>query len=135
MVISMEYCAQMKLLHDGFAGGYSAGLSMCNGQSVAELKKISESDAAIVYENSRGHKFTVQREAEGDVIFVSSCFENNGDKPAVLEMLASFAMKGVEADTIYRMQSFWSAEGKLKKESIYDLHLERSWCGHGFRLK
>lgn len=132
---NMEYSVQLKLLQDGFAGGYSAGLTMCGGQSTNELQKVSENEKSIVFEDKRNHRVTLHKEAEDGVIFVRTCFENNADKPAVLEMLASFSLKGVEADTIYRMQSFWSAEGKLKKESIYDLHLERSWCGHGYRVE
>ena len=131
----MEQYVELRLQKDAFAGGYSAGLTMCDGQSTRELKKVSEDAGCVVYEDSRKHKVTLHRERSGDVIFLQTTFANESNEPAVLEMLSSFALKGIEADSFYRMQSFWSAEGKLRKESIYDLHLEHSWSGNGYRVE
>ncbi len=131
----MEYFAEFKLQKDAYSGGYASGLSMCNSQSVGELEKISETTEKTVYEDKRGHQLIVDREQYKDVTFVTSTFINNGKEDATLEMLASFAIKGVEADKVYRLQSFWSAEGKLRVESILDLHLEPSWCANGYRVE
>ncbi|MDD5900636.1 MAG: alpha-galactosidase [Lachnospiraceae bacterium] len=131
----MEQYVELRLQNDAFGGGYSAGLTMCGGQSSAELKKVSEAGENIIFEDNRKHRITLHRKTEGDVVFFSTTFHNEGEESAVLEMLSSFALKGVEADTFYRMQSFWSAEGKLRKESIYDLHLEHSWSGNGYRVE
>lgn len=131
----MECYVELKLQKDGFCGGYTAGLTMCGSQSTAELKKVSEEEKAVYYENKRNHTVILNREGDGEVLFLSTTFCNRGEEPAVLEMLSTFAIKGVEADCFYRMQSFWSAEGKLRKESIYDLHLEHSWCGNGVRVE
>ena len=131
----MEQYVELRLQKDAFAGGYSAGLTMCDGQSTRELRKVSEDDRQVVYEDNRKHTVTLHREAEGDVVFLQTTFANESNEPAVLEMLSSFALKGLCVDSFYRMQSFWSAEGKLRKESIYDLHLERSWSGNGYRVE
>lgn len=50
-------------------------------------------------------------------------------------MLASFALKGIKADKIHRLQSFWSAEGRLRTETIEELHLEKSWNGCARRIE
>ena len=131
----MEQYIELRLQGDAFAGGYAAGLTMCGGQSTQEMKMVSENDGAVVYENGRQHKATLNREKSGDVEFLSTTFTNESDKPVVLEMLASFALKGLDVDHFYRMQSFWSAEGKLRRESIYDLHMEHSWSGNGVRVE
>ena len=52
-----------------------------------------------------------------------------------MEMLASFALKGIKADKIHRLQSFWSAEGRLRTETIEELHLEKSWNGCARRIE
>lgn len=131
----MEYFVEVKLQKDAYSGGYASGLTMCNSQTVAELNKVSEEDGKTVYENARKHQVIVTKEQRDDVTFVTTTFANGGDEDAVLEMLASFAIKGVKADKIYRMQSFWSAEGKLRAETINELHLEPSWCGNGVRIE
>ncbi len=131
----MEAYVELRLQKDFFHGGYSAGLTMCGGQSTRELKKVSENETRSVYEDDRKHQVTLLHETEGDVVFYSTTFSNQSEEPAVLEMLSSFAIKDVDADYFYRMQSFWSAEGKLRRESIYDLHLEHSWSGNGVRAE
>lgn len=62
-------------------------------------------------------------------------FKNNSEKEVVMEMLASFALKGIKADKIHRLQSFWSAEGRLRTETIEELHLEKSWNGCARRIE
>ena len=87
----MEQYVELRLQKDSFAGGYSAGLTMCDGQSTRELKKVSEDERQVVYEDDRKHKVTLHREAEGDVVFLQTTFTNESNEPAVLEMLSSFA--------------------------------------------
>ena len=60
----------------------------------------------------------------------------NGSREEIsLEMLASIAVRGIRADRIHRLQSFWSAEGKLRTETVEELHLEPSWAKHGLRIE
>lgn len=60
--------------------------------------------------------------------------------PITLEMLTSFSLGGItpyakddapDRLTVHRYRSNWSAEGRLDSQAIEDLHLERSWIGHG----
>lgn len=66
---------------------------------------------------------------------VSTEFINDSAEAVTLEMLSSFAIRGINADRIHRLQSFWSAEGKLRTESIEELHLEPSWNRCGMRVE
>ena len=123
----MELTVQCKLQGDGYAGGFSCGLSMTGSQSVESLNKISLSEnrgkRETCWESPRGYRLCVTDEEESFCTRVSTRFENHSDKELVLELLSSFALKGIKADRIHRLQSFWSAEGKLRTETIQDLHL------------
>lgn len=123
----MEFYVELKLRGDAHPDGFTNGLSLCRSESTKSLEKISDTPDKTVYENHRGHRVTLNKEQIGDAVAVSTTFENLSDSEAVLEMLSSFAIKGVKADKIHRMQSFWSAEGRLRTETTVELGLEPSW--------
>jgi alpha-galactosidase len=133
--IDMEYYVELKLRNDEHAGGFSNGMTLCNSKSTLDLEQISKSDEAIVYKNTQNHYITLNTIKSNDTITVNTAFENRGNEVAVLEMLSSFAIKGIKADKVHRLQSFWSAEGKLRTETIDDLHLEPSWNRCGMRIE
>lgn len=128
----MEYYAELKLRKDAHNGGFSNGLTLCGSESTRGLEKILEDDALIVYKNDYNHFVTLNMVKNSDTVEVSTIFENRGYETTTLEMLSSFALKGIKADKVHRLQSFWSAEGKLRTETIEELHLEPSWnrCGN-----
>lgn len=123
----MEFYVELKLRGDAHPDGFTNGLSLCRSESTKSLEKISDTPDKTVYKNHRGHRVTLNKEQIGDAVAVSTTFENLSDSEAVLEMLSSFAIKGVKADKIHRMQSFWSAEGRLRTETTVELGLEPSW--------
>lgn len=130
----MELYVELKLRTDDSSGGFSNGLTMCGTPSTLELEKVSEIEEEIVYKNLKNHKITLNRKAYGENLFeVSTTFENNDEEMATLDLLSSFAIKDFKADKVHRLQSFWSAEGRLKTETIEDLHLEASWANFGVR--
>lgn len=131
----MEYYVELKLRNDEHAGGFSNGMTLCRSKSTIDLEQISESNGSILYKNAQGHYVTLNMTMNSDTVEVSTTFENRGDQPATLEMLSSFAIKGIAADKIHRLQSFWSAEGKLRTETIEDLHLEPSWNRCAMRIE
>lgn len=131
----MEIYAEMKLQKDGYAGGFSCGMTMCGSQTMEQFQKRSETKTEIVYENEEGVVLTVKRQEEGDVLRVRTVLYNGSKEEIVPEMLASFAVRGIQADGIHRLQSFWSAEGKLRTETIDELHLEPSWNRCGLRIE
>lgn len=131
----MEFYVELKLRSDRHNNGFSNGLTLCGSQSTTDFSVVSESDNAVVYQNDKQHLVTLNRENRDGVTAYSTTFTNNGDTPATLEMLSSFAIKGIKTDKIHRLQSFWSAEGRLRTETFEDLHLESSWANFGMRCE
>ncbi|QHQ63558.1 alpha-galactosidase [Anaerocolumna sedimenticola] len=131
----MEYYVELKLRKDAHNGGFSNGLTLCGSESTKGLERIQEKDNLIVYKNSYNHYITMNMVDHNDVIEVSTVFENRGCESTTIEMLSSFALKGIKADKIHRLQSFWSAEGKLRIETTKELHLEPSWNRCGMRVE
>lgn len=123
----MELRAEVKVMGDAYPGGFACGMSLGRSGTIAGFSKVAEEPEAIRYEDSRGLALIVHRKQDGEAQRVWTEFQNGSDQEVVLEMLASFALEEVKADAVYRMQSFWSAEGKLRRETICDLHLEPSW--------
>ena len=123
----MELRAEVKVMGDAYPGGFACGISLGRSGTIAGFSKVAEEPEAIRYEDSRGLALIVHRKQDGEAQRVWTEFQNGSDQEVVLEMLASFALEEVKADAVYRMQSFWSAEGKLRRETICDLHLEPSW--------
>lgn len=131
----MEYYVELKLRKDAHNGGFSNGLTLCGGESTKGLEKILEKEDTIVYKNSTNQYVTLNMVNNNDTVEVTTIFENKGTETTTLEMLSSFALKGIKADNIHRLQSFWSAEGKLRTETIEELHLEPSWNRCGMRVE
>lgn len=130
----MELYAEMKLLGDNYAGGYSCGMTMC-GSGTMEGFSREETAEKIVYRNEKGVILTVKKIPEGDAQRIRTSVYNGSGEEIAMEMLTSVAVRGIRADKIYRLQSFWSAEGKLRTETVEELHLEPSWSGNGLRIE
>lgn len=131
----MEFYAEWRLRGDRYDNGYGNGMTLSNGESVQEMTKVSENEKETVFRGKNGHVLTCLHKKQGDVTACGTVFRNETDRPAVLEMLASFALKGIKADRMHRATSFWSAEGKLLSQSFTELNMEESWAGHGYRVE
>lgn len=131
----MEFYAEMKLQGDGYGGGFSCGMTMSRSATMEGFLPCEESEECTVYRNDRGVTLTVNRKRDGEALRVSTVVRNGSPEKIRMEMLASFAVRGVKADRIHRLQSFWSAEGKLRTESLEELHLEPSWNRCGMRIE
>ncbi len=131
----MEYYAEWRLRGDRYDNGYGNGLTLANGESVQEMQKVSETEDVTVFRGKRGHLLRCFHEKTGDVTVCRTEFQNDTDEPATVEMLASFALRGVTADRMHRATSFWSAEGKLLSQNLTELNMEQSWAGHGYRVE
>lgn len=129
----MKSYVEIKLTTDSYSTGYASGLTLCGSQSTQELLEKEKN----VFVNKYGHTIKLNENVRSDVDAVeySTTFINNTDKTATLEILSSFAIKEIECDKVHRLQTFWSAEGKLKTESLLDLYLEPSWSSHGMRVE
>lgn len=114
MKISGEY----KLTGDEYCGFYSNGLTMLGNPCKHEDIEL-----------------TVSTIPKKDCTEVQTQITNNSQKEITLEMLTSIVASGIKADKIHRLLSFWSAEGRLKAETVEELGLECSWNKMAFRVE
>ncbi len=131
----MEFYAELKLSGDGYAGGFSCGATMTSSETVGRLKKISETEDKTVWQTPEGVRLTQTRERRGGALILSTTLFNGSGSEITVEMLASVAIRNIAADKVHRLQSFWSAEGKLRTETVEELHLEPSWNRCGLRFE
>ncbi|MDR0405845.1 MAG: hypothetical protein LBH54_03500, partial [Clostridiales bacterium] len=79
----------------------------------------ADGEATAVYRNPHGHTLTLHKKTLANAAEYHTVFENTSEKPAVLEMLSSFAFAEVRCDKIHRLQSFWSL---VSQASFSDAH-------------
>ena len=129
----MKPYVELKLTSDAYGGGYAGGLTLCGSQSTNELVEIEKNK----FTNKHGHTVILNENyrSDADVTEYSTTFINTSNQEAVLELLTSFALKEIECDKVHRMQTYWSAEGRLKTETMIDLYLEPSWSGNGLGVE
>lgn len=135
----MRLFTEMKIAGDAYPGGFSTGLTM-HGSSTMDRFSLKSGDEELSegiteYKSSDGIKLIVSKTADGAALRVKTTVINNSTREISLELLTSFAIANVQADKIHRLQSFWSAEGKLRTETVDDLHLEPSWAHFGVRAE
>ncbi len=131
----MNIKAEIKILGDSYAGGFSCGLSMGDSGTMEKLRITEDNEAFTRYESESGIVLNVKHEKQDRVTAVNTSIENNSSEDIMLEMMSSFVLTDMVIDRIHRLQSCWSAEGKLRSESICDLHLEKSWNGCACRIE
>jgi len=149
----LESLVQFKLLGDSL-DGFSQGITMHNSETLSSLRysrqeKIQQGDEieVITYLNSaRGYSCEQHvRYCQGDeALTFFTTIRNDGSEKFGLEMLSSFSLGGITPFAsddapnrlhFHRFRSFWSAEGRHISQPIEELHLERSWSGHGVRAE
>jgi len=149
----LESLVQFKLLGDPL-NGFSQGITMHNSNTLSSLRysrqeKIQQGDETevVTYLNStRGYSCEHHlRYCQGDeALTFFTTIRNDGSEEFSLEMLSSFSLGGITPFAsddapdrlhFHRFRSFWSAEGRHISQPIEELHLERSWSGHGVRAE
>lgn len=131
----MDFYTEWRLLGDEYCGSFGNGFTLSGGESVTGMRVVSDSADCTVFEGKKGHIINSYHKEFGNVTECKSVFENCTDKPARLELLSSFAIKGIKANRIHRATSFWSAEGKLLSQDLTELNMESSWAKHGIRIE
>ncbi len=131
----MEFYAEWRLRGDSYNNGYGNGHTLSQSESVRECKKTVESENETCFEGKNGIKVKSIHNKKKKVYECFTEIENTGTSDAYIELLSSFALKGMKADKIHRATAFWSAEGKLLSQDLTDLNMERSWANHGFRIE
>ena len=123
----MEFYVELKLAGDAYSDGFANGMTLSKAQSSRALQKVEEADSVTTYRNYYDHTVCLNKKQKGEAFEYYTQFINSGNEAATLEMISSIAIRGIKADKIHRLQSFWSAEGKLRTETVTELHLEPSW--------
>ncbi len=143
-----EPLVQLKLLSDKFNDGFTNGLTLRNSESARFLifKEQAEKEGTIetIFTNKHGHtiKHFLKMLPQEDAFISCVEFTNTSQSPAVLEMLSSFAVgylspfdSGESELCFHRFQTYWSAEGRHKCETVEDLHLEKAWASSAVRCE
>ncbi|MBO4580109.1 MAG: alpha-galactosidase [Clostridiales bacterium] len=135
----MRIYSEIKLTGDRYNGSYSNGQTMLSGGTMENFSLVEGTEeweeGTARYENGEGLVLEVIKTEDNGALRVKTVVTNNSDKELKMELLTSFVISGVNADKIHRLQSFWSAEGKLRTETIDEMHLERSWADYGLRIE
>ncbi len=131
----MDFGIQFRARGEGFGGHFINGISMAEGESVSKCALVYSDAEKSEYISSDGYKITAYHINKNGVYECYTVFENNSDSTVTLEMLASFCLNNLKADTLHRATSFWSAEGKLLSQKLTELNMEPSWSGHGIRIE
>lgn len=129
--------AEVKFMGDEYSGGYINGLSMLGSETMTRFNTTYDSEEKTVMETADGIVLTSLHIPIDNISvrkYITDIY-NGSKEPVTMEMLTSFMVSDIKADKIHRMTSFWSSEGKLKTDSIYDLNIEKSWNGHGARVE
>lgn len=129
----MKHYVELYVRGDAHHGGYTSGMTNCQTETTRSLKLVSDSEDTTVWSSNHGLTITQRRKTAGEATEVKTEVRNDGSKTVVLDMLASFALHSIEADTLCRLGSYWSAEGRLKRDNLIELNLEKSWSAHGIR--
>lgn len=149
----VESLVQFKLLGDSM-NGFSHGITMHNSDTLPSLQYARQD---IVQQDDQTEIITCLNSARGyscehhlsycrgdEALTLFSVIRNDGPEKISLEMLSSFSLGGITPFAsddapnrlhFHRFHSFWSAEGRHISQSIEELHLERSWSGHGVRAE
>ena len=135
----MRIYSEIKLTGDRYNGSYSNGQTMLSSGTMENFSLVEGNEeweeGTARYENGEGMVLEVIKTEDNGALRVKTVVTNNSDKELKMELLTSFVISGVNADKIHRLQSFWSAEGKLRTETIDEMHLERSWADYGLRIE
>ena len=133
----MKIGGEIKLLQDEYAGFYSCGLTMSGSSTMSRFSHVYEDESVKRMETEDGLILEIGKciNPVTKTIQVSTTFTNNSDREVTLELLTSFVLEEIEADTIHRILSFWSSEGRLKTDTVTQLNMEMSWNRMAYRVE
>lgn len=131
----MEFYTEYRLRGDAYNNGYGNGITLSQSESVRNMKKISENQNETLFEDSNGIKIQAVHTKKGNTTECFTQIQNTSDKEVIIELLSSFAVKGLHADKTHRATAYWSAEGKLLSQNFEELNMEQSWANYGWRIE
>jgi len=143
---------QLALAGDIGEKEFHAGNSMANYSSCYEFKPVNQTqtrtgdcvEVITYFENGKGQVFEhhVKKYDGANVIECFNVIENTAEDEITVEMISSFSISSISpfcaennVDNIYihRLQTNWSAEGKLETFTASELQMEDPWSSYGIR--
>ena len=132
----MNFSTEVKFTGETYTDNYTCGLSMHASSSMNVFEITTDNETETVYTRKDGITLTLShiKSSLSDATEFITTITNNSDNKVTMEMLTSVLLKEIKADKVYRLLSFWSAEGKLKVDTLKELNMEHSWSNHGCRV-
>jgi alpha-galactosidase len=128
-IVNTDSLVQIKIVGDDYPSGFSQGHSMRNAHDFRLEGQVGE---LTTLRNGAGHRVEHRLIPRDGAFEVRTTFFNDTNQPVTLEMLSSFSLGGITGHLrVHRFRSAWSAEGRLDTQTLEQLHLEKSWSGHG----
>ena len=146
---ALDGLVQLHARGDQLPNGYGNGSTLATTAATDRLGFVSqkrvENEVVTELADASGRRVfhTVRWEKGTEALRVSACFENGTGSPVTLDLISSLNVGGItpfaEGDAcgtllLHRAASAWSAEGRLKTETVEEAMLERSWTGHALRI-
>ena len=141
---------QVSLRGDDSLFDYSRGVSMRNSStSLLHITEQQETNGIIttLLSDGRGNDFehTLVHNLETNVITICVKYTNHTGKEQTLESLQSFSIGGIynyssgkvttRGLNLVRMNSAWSRECRIRRDSFEHLGLEESWANYGLKCE
>ena len=132
----MIFSTEVKFTGETYTDNYTCGLTMHASSSMNGFEITTDNETETVYTRKDGITLTLShiKSSLSDATEFVTTITNNSDNKVTMEMLTSVLLKEIKADKVYRLLSFWSAEGKLKVDTLKELNMEHSWSNHGYRV-
>ena len=150
--------AEVKFTKDEYAGFYSCGMTMLGSSTMNGFKtctdpakrtddpaerrddraeRTAEAPGCVTMKTDDGIILTSEtaRSPYSDAYEIHTCIINGSEKPVTMEMLTSFLFRGIRADKLHRILSFWSAEGRLLTTDLTELNMEHAWNNMAYRIE
>jgi len=126
--------AEVKFTKDEYAGFYSCGATMLGSSTMNRFTASADGDT---YKTDDGIVLTVKtsKSPYSDAYEIRTGITNGSGEEVTMEMITSFLFRGIRADKIHRILSFWSAEGRLLTTDLTELNMEHSWNNLAYRFE
>ncbi len=128
--------AEIKIVGDEYAGFYSCGLTMLGSMTMSRFTGKAAKKNKTELSSEDGLKLTASTSLlSEDTYEVHTSIANGSEKDITLEMMTSFLLRGIKANRLHRILSFWSAEGRLKTDDLTALNMEHAWNDMAYRVE
>ena len=131
----MELCTEMKLVGDTYGSGFGCGLTLTGSATIKGFEKVGEDPSSLRYENGKGLALTVHKRQEQDALRVWTEFSNHSGELSPWRCWPPSRCRTWRRTPSTACSPSGAPRASCAGETVYDLHLEPSWSGHGVRAE